>query len=214
MGYLAPPRRRQARGGGSCLWCCSELPLCHGHCSTNALSKALSASVAVLTVIYWYTVRTAAGISQAGIWIRVLVVVPKSIHHVVTGCFHRGGLYGFCPHAILVIMVILLCASEIFQLRLIAPVDLRGSGWGIQFARSSAKVNHTTNGASHEVKIYTNLKMKVSCPMHMQTLPCPVYHGQALRLEGFVHLRGVPRSVFTGGLVSGHAVAKGRAEYI
>lgn len=127
--------------------------------------------MALLTVLYWYTRRTAAGISHAGIWIRVLVVVPKSIHYVVTGFFHRYPLYGFGAHLVLVLMVVVLCASEMFQLRLVAPIDLRATGWGIQFTGSSAKAahTHTANDARHEVEIDANLRMKVSWPMRRWT---------------------------------------------
>lgn len=134
-------------------------------------SKTLAVFVALLTVLYWYTRRTAAGISHAGIWIRVLVVVPKSIHYVVTGFFHRYPLYGFGPHLVLVLMVVVLCASEMFQLRLVAPIDLRATGWGIQFTGSSAKADHThtANDPRHEVEVDANLRMKVSWPMRRWT---------------------------------------------
>jgi len=120
--------------------------------------------VALLTVTYWYTRRTAAGISHASIWMRTLVVVPKNIHWLVTGFVFRYGSYGFFNTLGFIFVLVLMCLGEIFQLRLVAPFDVRGHGWGFDPRGTTAEKEHSVMDGRHTLRVDANLKLVLRWP--------------------------------------------------
>lgn len=110
-------------------------------------------SVAILSIVYWYTRRTAAGISHWSIWVRVLVVVPKAIHWVCTSdLFERRRI---AP--LMILAVVLQCVAEFYQLRLVIPFRFKTKALGFNRSGSKWWFKHTIRDETHEIEVNANL---------------------------------------------------------